>query len=223
MDHDRFDTLSRALGMGPSRRQALKLLGGSLASGLLATLGIRSARAKEERMHPVPPAHQAMLETFQQHLMAEVTGDIEAALATMTENPYVNHVPVLTGGVGRAGVRQFYRDHLVGKLFPPDVELITVSRTVGRHQLVDEVVAKFTHTQPIDWMLPGVPPTCKRVEVAVVVIIKFEADKVAHEHIYWDQASVLVQLGLLDPTGLPVSGIESAHKVLDPTLPPRPM
>jgi carboxymethylenebutenolidase len=120
-------------------------------------------------------------------------------------------------------VRQFYRDHLVGKLFPPDVELIPVSRTIGDDQLVDEVVAKFTHTQPIDWMLPGVPPTCKRVEVAVVVIIKFEADKVAHEHIYWDQASVLVQLGLLDPTGLPVSGIESAHKVLDPTLPPRPM
>jgi hypothetical protein len=102
MDHDRFDTLSRALGMGPSRRQALKLLGGSLASGLLATLGIRSARAKEERMHPVPPAHQAMLETFQQHLMAEVTGDIEAALATMTENPYVNHVPVLTCSAPRS-------------------------------------------------------------------------------------------------------------------------
>ncbi len=169
-------------------------------------------------MTTISPAHQAMLDTFHQHMTAELTGDLEATMATMTENPYVNHVPVLTGGVG---VRQFYRDHLVGKFLPPDVEIIPVSRTISDDQLVDEMVLTFTHSMPMDFMLPGVPPTGKRVETAVVVIIKFEAGKVAHEHIYWDQASVLVQLGLLDPTGLPVSGVESAHKVLDPTLPPR--
>lgn len=144
-------------------------------------------------------SQQAMLDVFQQHLNAEMTGDIDATMATMINTPYVNHVPVLTGGVGREGVRHFYTSHLVGKLFPPDAELTNVSRTVGEDQLVEEVVLKFTHTVPIDWMLPGV----------------------AHEHIYWDQASVLVQLGLLSPSGLPVSGVESAHKVLDPKLPPR--
>lgn len=162
-----------------------------------------------------------MLETFQRHMTAEVTGDIETALATMTDDPYVNHVPVMTGGVGRDGVRHFYSHHLVGKFFPPETEIVNVSRTIGEDQLVEELVVKFTHTMPIEWMLPGVPPTGRRVEAAAVVIIKCEGGKIAHEHSYWDQASVLVQLGLLDPAGLPVSGAESVHTVLDPKLPSR--
>jgi carboxymethylenebutenolidase len=120
-------------------------------------------------------------------------------------------------------VRHFYRNHLVGKFFPPDVEVINVSRTVGDDQLVEELVLRFTHTAPVDWMLPGLAPTGRRVEAAVVVVVKFAAGKIVHEHIYWDQASVLVQLGLLDRAGLPVSGAESARKVLDPMLPPRLM
>jgi carboxymethylenebutenolidase len=163
----------------------------------------------------------AMLETFQQHMAAEMTGDIERTLATMASDPYVNHVPVMTGGVGREGVREFYRNHLVGKFFPPDAELITVSRTIGHDRLVEEVVVRFTHTTPIDWMLPAVPPTGKRIAAAAVVIVGFEGDKIAYERIYWDQAAVLVQLGLIDPTGLPVSGAESIDKVLDPQLPAR--
>lgn len=163
----------------------------------------------------------AMLEVFQQHLNAELTGDIEATMATMTDEPYVNHVPLLAGGVGQQGVLDFYTDHLVGKIFPPDIQITTVSRTVGEDQLVEEVVATFTHTVPIDWLLPGVDPTNKPVEMAAVIIIKFEDNKIAHEHIYWDQASILVQVGLLDPTGLPVSGVEEARKVLDPTAPSR--
>jgi carboxymethylenebutenolidase len=127
----------------------------------------------------------------------------------------------MTGGVGRAGVRHFYANHLVGKFFPPDVEMTVVSRTVGEDQIVEELVIRFTHTEPIDWMLPGVAPTGRRVEIAVAVIVKCEGGKIAHEHIYWDQASVLVQIGLLDPAGLPVSGAESARKVLDPKLPAR--
>ena len=162
-----------------------------------------------------------MLETFQQHMAAELAGDIETVMATMADDPYVNHVPVLTGGVGRDGVRQFYSNHLVGKFFPPDAELVTVSRTVGEDRLVEEIVIRFTHTTPVDWMLPGVPPTGKRVEVAGVVVVGFDGGKIAYERIYWDQASVLVQLGLLDPTGLPVSGAESSRKVLDPKLPSR--
>jgi carboxymethylenebutenolidase len=101
--------------------------------------------------------------------------------------------------------------------------MTNVSRTVGHDQVVDELVISFTHTTVIDWMLPGVPPTGKPVEVAFVVVVGFKDGKISHEHIYWDQACVLVQLGLLDPAGLPVSGPESARKVLDPRLPTRRM
>ena len=96
-----------------------------------------------------------------------------------------------------------------------------VSRTVGTDQIVDELVLSFTHTQPVDWMLPGVAPTGKHIEVAVVVIAGVKNGKITHEHIYWDQASVLVQIGVLNPAGLPVCGAESARKVLNPKLPAR--
>jgi carboxymethylenebutenolidase len=102
---------------------------------------------------------------------------------------------------------------------PPDTEMTSVSRTIGEDQLVDEMIFKFTHTILMDWMLPGVAPTGKRVEVPLVAIVQFREGKLAHEHIYWDQASVLVQIGLIDPAKLPVAGIESARKVLDPALP----
>ena len=163
-----------------------------------------------------------MVDLFQQHVDAELRGDLDTTMATMTDTPHLNHVPVMTGGVGREGVRQFYRDHLVGKFFPPDVNITTVSRTVGSDQVVEELVISFTHTTPIDWLMPGVPPTGRKIEMAVAVIVGFKDGKISHEHIYWDQAGVLVQAGLLDPTGLPVCGGESARKVLDPTLPPRP-
>jgi carboxymethylenebutenolidase len=99
------------------------------------------------------------------------------------------------------------------------VELTRISRTVGEDRLVDEFIFKFTHDMEMDWMLPGIPPTHKRVEVPFVVIVQFEGDKLAHEHIYWDQATVLAQLGLLEPSGLPVAGINQAAKVVDPQLP----
>jgi carboxymethylenebutenolidase len=80
------------------------------------------------------------------------------------------------------------------------------------------MVARFTHTIPMDWMLPGIAPTGKRVEVGLVVVVQFDGDKLAHEHLYWDQASVLVQLGLLQPAGLPVVGVEGARSVLDGSI-----
>jgi carboxymethylenebutenolidase len=168
-------------------------------------------------------AQHAMVELFQKHVGAELAGDLATTMETMTEDPHLNHVASMAGGVGRDGVRAFYRDHLVGKFFPPDVKMTNVSRTVGHDQVVEELVISFTHTTPIDWLLPGVSPTGKPVELAVVVIVGFKDGKISHEHIYWDQAGVLVQVGLLDPTGLPVTGAESARKVLDPKLPPRRM
>jgi len=166
---------------------------------------------------------QALVDLFQEHVQAELRGDLDTTMATMTDNPHLTNVPSMVGGYGRDGVRAFYTNHLVGKFFPPDVEMIPVSSTVGTNQIVDELVIRFTHTAVIEWMLPGVQPTGKRVEAAFVVVVGVADGKISHEHIYWDQASVLVQLGLLDPKGLPVSGAEAARRILDPTLPSRKM
>ena len=146
------------------------------------------------------------------------TRDVDATMATMVAEPYVNHIPTMTGGVGYRQLKRFYQNHFVHSN-PPDTTLIPLSRTVGASQIVDELLFCFTHTCEIDWMLPGVPPTGKRVEIPLVAIVKFRGDKLYHEHIYWDQASVLVQIGKLDPTGLPVAGIKTARKLLDETLP----
>lgn len=158
---------------------------------------------------------QQMVEVFERHVGAELAGDLDTTMATMTDEPHLHNVPTLVGGAGQAGVRAFYRDHLVGKFFPPDVEMISLSRTVGEDQVVDELVIRFTHTEVIDWMLPGVAPTGRPVEVAFAVVVGFSEGKISHEHIYWDQASVLVQIGLLDPAGLPVVGAESARRLLE--------
>jgi carboxymethylenebutenolidase len=150
----------------------------------------------------VAPASAADL--FAAHMQAEFDADLEATLATMVVNPHLLNLASGTGGAGADGVREFYATHLIGQFFPPDVEFIPVSRTVDGERLVDELVIRFTHTQAIGHLLPGVPPTGRRVEMALVVIVGVRGGKVAYEHIYWDQAGLLVQLGLLDPTGLPV-------------------
>jgi carboxymethylenebutenolidase len=147
-----------------------------------------------------------------------ISRDVDATMRTMVAEPYVNHVPTLTGGYGQANLRRFYKDHFIPKS-PKDTRTIPISRTVGADRVVNEALLCFTHDCEIDWLLPGVPPTGKYVEVALVGIITFRGDKLVHEHIYWDQASVLVQVGLLDPAGLPVAGVDAAKKVLDPSLP----
>lgn len=143
------------------------------------------------------------------------TRDTEATLSTMVEDAYVNHVPVLTGGFGKNALRQFYSRDFIPSM-PPDTALTPISRTVGEDQIVDEMIFSFTHTQEMPWMLPGIAPTNRKVEVPLVAIVKFRGDKLAHEHIYWDQASVLKQIGLLNDPKLPVYGVETAHKVAKP-------
>jgi carboxymethylenebutenolidase len=156
---------------------------------------------------------------WEEHVRHEfATKSTDETLATMVEDAYVNHVLVMTGGSGKPELRQFYTAHFIPKM-PPDLEMIPVSRTIGSDQLVEEMVLKFTHSIEIDWMLPGVAPTGRSVEVALVVVVRFRDGKLAHEHIYWDQASVLAQLGLIGPEGLPVAGIDSARKVLEPRRP----
>ena len=164
-------------------------------------------------------AQESLSQLWEEHVRHEfATHNTEDTLATMVEDAYVNHIPVLTGGVGRDELREFYSKRFIPQM-PPDTEMIPISRTIGNNQLVDEMVFKFTHSIRMDWMLPGIAPTGKRVEVPLVAIVKFRNGKLAHEHIYWDQASVLVQLGLLDAGALPVAGVESARKARDPNLP----
>ena len=164
-------------------------------------------------------AQQALSDLWDEHVRNEfATKDADAALATMTPDAYVNHVPVLTGGVGKEELREFYANHFIPKM-PADIEIVPISRTIGSERVVDEMIIRFTHTIEIDWLLPGIPATGKRVELPTVAIVQFRDGKLFNEHIYWDQASVLVQLGLLDSANLPVVGVEVARKVADPTLP----
>jgi carboxymethylenebutenolidase len=174
---------------------------------------------KSESDTKLTHAQEILQQLWEEHVRHEfATHNTEDTLATMVEDAYVNHIPVLTGGVGKDQLREFYSKRFIPQM-PPDTEMIPISRTIGNDQLVDEMVFKFTHTIPMDWMLPGIAPTGKRVEVPLVAIVRFREGKLAHEHIYWDQASVLVQLGLLDAGTLPVAGVESARKALDPSLP----
>ncbi len=156
---------------------------------------------------------------WDEHVKYEfATRDTEDTLRTMVSDAYVNHVPVLTGGVGHDELRDFYSQRFIPQM-PPDTGMTAVSRTIGNDRVVDEMVFEFTHTIRMDWMLPGIEPTGKHVKVALVVIVHFRDGKLANEHIYWDQASVLSQLGLIDSEKLPVAGVESAEKVLNPRLP----
>jgi carboxymethylenebutenolidase len=161
-----------------------------------------------------------MVAAWERHLAAEFAEkDVAATMPTMTANPFVNHVPVMTGGTGFENVRSFYaRYFLPGH--PDDTATRPVARTVGSDRIVEELVHSFTHDIEMPWILPGFPPTGKHVEIAVVAVVQFEGDKIAGERIYWDQASVLAQVGLLDATALPVCGAEAARKVLDPASEP---
>lgn len=154
----------------------------------------RSALTQELAKGDDAVNRQAMIDLFDRHVNAELAANLDETMATMNDNPYLNHVPTMAGGIERAGVLAFYRDHLVGKFFPPDVKMTPVSRTVGETSIVDETF---------------------------IGVVGFKGGKISHEHICWDQASVLVQVGPLDPKGLPVAGAEVARKVRDPSLPPR--
>jgi carboxymethylenebutenolidase len=169
------------------------------------------------------PQHTDPASIFDAHVSAEfVTHDVDATMATMTNTPYLVHVPVLTGGYGWKAVHDFYASYYASYFvghWPKDTQIDRLSRTVGEQRVVDELVISFTHDVPMPAILPGVAPTGRRVELPFVVIVGFENGKVAYEHIYWDQASMLVQVGLLNPTRLPVCAAGQAHQLRDPARP----
>ena len=149
-------------------------------------------------MNNLTADQQAMLAIWQQHTYAEfVLKDADAALATMTENPYLLMIATGTACTGRAAVREYYADHFMPAI-PPDLELTSLSQTIGSDRFVEEMVVRFTHTIEMDWLLPTLRPSGRRAEFIIAAVIGFEDGKVAHEHIYWDQATLLSQMGVLD-------------------------
>ena len=163
--------------------------------------------------------HAEMIAIWDEHIGYEFsTRDVSSTIATMVEDAYVNHVPVMTGGYGHAALRRFYKEDFISPM-PADTSIQLISRTLGQDQLVDELIFSFTHTEEMPWMLPGVPPTHRHVDIPLVVVVGFREGKLAHERIYWDQASVLKQIGLLTDPSLPVFGAETAQKLLDPAMP----
>lgn len=160
-----------------------------------------------------------MVAKWDEHISFEFSSrDVALTIETMVEDAYVNHVPVMTGGYGHDALRRFYAHDFI-PLMPADTSIKLVSRTLGQDQLVDEMIFSFTHTEEMPWMLPGIAPTHRHVDIPLVVVVGFRDGKLAHERIYWDQASVLKQIGLLTDPSLPVFGAETARKLLDPSMP----
>lgn len=157
---------------------------------------------------------------WDRHTLHEfVTRNAADTIATMVDEPYVNHVPTLTGGIGKKELYHFYKHYFVN-VNDENLSFIPVSRTVGVDRVVDEMVIVFRHDSMMDYLLPGIPPTGRDVRLPMVAVVSFRGDKIYHEHIYWDHASLLAQVGLLDPGHLPVAGVEQADKVLDETSVP---
>lgn len=143
--------------------------------------------------------------------------DVEGALSTMVDDPYLWNVPTMCGGRGQEGMRRYYRDNFVGTM-PADAGISSVSLTVGDDQIAEEVILSFTHDREMPWLLPGVAATGRRVEIPQLAVVAVRDGKIAHEHIWWDQASVLAQVGLLDPAHVPAFGVDTAARLRD--LPP---
>ncbi|MFG2196243.1 nuclear transport factor 2 family protein [Streptomyces sp. NPDC048639] len=141
--------------------------------------------------------HAAMERIWEAHMAGEfVAQDVEATMSTMTGDPAVLHVPTAMGGIGYDAVKDFYARWFIGRN-PEDFTVRSLSRTVGDHGIVDEMIVSFTHDIEVPWILPGVAPTGRSVSVPVVAVVGFRGTAVAGEHIYWDQAAVLLQTQLL--------------------------
>ena len=155
---------------------------------------------------------------WEKHLEGEfATCDPDATIRTMVPQAYVNHVPTMIGGHGARELYRYYKYHFIPQM--QGASLIPISRTVGADRVVDEFVVHLKHDHPNDTMLPGIAPTGKEIRVPFVVVVQFRGDKLYKEHIYWDQASVLAQIGMLNPAELPISGGEQADKILDAQSP----
>jgi carboxymethylenebutenolidase len=161
---------------------------------------------------------QALIDVWEAHTASEFElRKADAAMATMTDHPVLIHVPVNTGATGREAVRKFYAEIFIPQT-PKDAKLELLTRSVGQGRIIDEFILRLTHTVRMDWFAPGVEPTHRRLAVPHVAVIAFENGLIASEHIYWDQATVLVQMGLLQGN-LPVMGADQGNRLLNADAP----
>jgi carboxymethylenebutenolidase len=131
------------------------------------------------------------------HLDGEFTNrNEEESLATMVEDASVCHVPTGSGAAGKTILRRYYRDEFIPSI-PEDWNITTINRVVTDTCIVEEDKLRFHHTKQMDWFLPSVSPTGKLIEIDIVVFIDFRDGLMSAERIYWDQASVLRQIGML--------------------------
>ena len=210
-----------------TRRNVLKATGAVTAASAVSLASNQTNKSTENKntAPDVPssvqlsPPQQKREQLWEEHLSSEFKGkSVLSAVNTMVAHPNVNHIPVMTGGVNREQLQHFYGTFFIPQM-PEDTEIVPISRTIGNDRFVDEFVFKFTHSVQMDWLLPGVAPTNKPVEVVKMVFVQFEDGKIKSERIHWDQASVLVQIGLIKPGELPVAGVATARKALNPELP----
>src|SRR3954453_9864191 len=188
--------------------EGLPICGAVQAEKVLDPLGRPTntlmARWSQSAGDHAPPASKAPLAgdlaaELDAHLAAEfATKDIDATMATMAPDPYLNHIPVMTGGVGWSEVHRFYKHHFIPG-WPDDVATESVARTISEERVIDELVVRYTHDKEMDAIIPGVPPSHRPVVLPHAVIVGFDGGRVAYEHIYWDQESALQQIGLLEP------------------------
>jgi len=163
-------------------------------------------------------SEKLLIDVWEAHMAAEfVQKDADAAIATMTDHPVLIHVPVNTGATGKNELRRFYKEIFIPQM-PPDAELQLLSRSVGQDRLIDEFILRFTHTLRMDWFAPGIDATGRRLTLPHVGVISFENGKICSEHIYWDQATVLMQMGLLNEH-LPALGAAQCDRLLNANAP----
>ena len=164
-------------------------------------------------------AEKAITGLWDTHLEAEFAHKSpDEAMATMTDDPQVTIIPTLIGGRGTEELHHFYAKHFLNQL-PPDMDVTSLTRTVGQGRVVDELVIRFTHTVQMDWVLPGVPPTGKHIEFAMVVVVYTENGRISAENLYWDTASIMRQAGLITDPKLPILGAEHARNMIHHTAP----
>jgi carboxymethylenebutenolidase len=212
------DSTRRDLLVAGTAAAGAALLGASVTFGSPQSTESKSPEGdvKRENDRSFSPAERALIDVWERHTAAEfVNKDADAAIATMTERPVLIHVPVGTGATGREALRKFYAETFIPQM-PPDATLQLLTRTVSQDRIIDEFILHLTHTVQMDWFAPGIKPTGRRLAVPHVGVIHFEGDKIASEHIYWDQATVLIQLGVLDAGQVPALGAEQGQRLLDP-------
>jgi len=140
---------------------------------------------------------QDNLKLWEDHLKGEfITKNENESLATMVEDASVMAIPTGWGGRGKTRLRPLYRDEFIPTI-PDGWEHTVIHRVVSENCIVEEATMRFRHTKQMDWFLPGVAPTGKPVEIEFVIVVEFRDGKMAAERVYWDQATVLRQVGLL--------------------------